>query len=104
MPLLIHFTYSLSVVTARISGWRFIMPVDWIPQMYYSIGLIQLVLMLASVVWNRKTVEEETSVEASPSFFQRKTYISHRGLPADRFVLAADGNGSARALSLHDAE
>ncbi len=79
MPLLIHFAYSLSVVTARISGWRFIMPVDWVAQMYYSIGLIQLVLMLASVVWNRKTVEEDTHEEFNPSFFHRKTYIAIAG-------------------------
>jgi hypothetical protein len=75
MPLLIHFTYSLSVVTARISGWRFIMPVDWIPQMYFSLGLIQLILILASVIWNREMVKEETQLEGNPSFFQRKTYL-----------------------------
>jgi hypothetical protein len=50
------------------------MPVDWIPQMYYSLGLIQLALILAAVVWNRKTVEEETHEEFNPAFFQRKTY------------------------------
>ncbi len=74
MPLLLHFAYSLSVVTARISGWRFIMPVDWVAQMYSSIGLIQLVWMIAAVVWNRKPVEEQASVEIAPSFFQQKTY------------------------------
>jgi hypothetical protein len=77
MPLLIHFTYSFSVVTARISGWRFILPVDWVAQMYYSLGLIQLGLMFAAVVWNRKTKgEEEPHEEANPSFFQRKTYAA----------------------------
>jgi hypothetical protein len=79
MPLLIHFTYSFSVVTARISGWRFIMPVDWIPQMYYSIGLIQLILILAAVIWNRKAAEEKTELETNPSFFQGKTYLALAG-------------------------
>ncbi len=79
MPLLIHFAYSLSVVTARISGWRFIMPVDWVAQIYYSIGLIQLVLMFTSVIWNRKAAEEETQLEANPLFFQRKTYAAIAG-------------------------
>jgi hypothetical protein len=59
MPLLIHFAYSLSVVTARISGWRFIMPVDWVAQMYFAIGLVQLGWMLVAVFWNRQSQEAE---------------------------------------------
>lgn len=79
IPLLIHFTYSLSVVTARISGWRFIMPVDWIPQVYYSIGLIQLILILVSVFLNKGMAAEEDTVETNPAFFQRKTYFALAG-------------------------
>ncbi|MCA2000311.1 MAG: glycosyltransferase family 39 protein [Chloroflexi bacterium] len=63
IPLLIHFAYSLSVVVARISGWRFIMPVDWISQMYYALGLIQLLDLLAALVWNRKPAQEEKALE-----------------------------------------
>lgn len=65
MPLLIHFVYSLSVVMARISGWRFIMPVDWVAQAYYALGLVQLFAMLAALVWNRKAEQEEIT-EARP--------------------------------------
>jgi hypothetical protein len=79
-PLLIHFTYSFSVVTARISGWRFILPVDWIPQVYYSIGLIQLIWMIASVIWNKRATEtEEADANTNPSFFQRRTYVAMAG-------------------------
>jgi hypothetical protein len=83
-PLLIHFTYSLSVVIARISGWRFVLPVDWILQIYYSIGLIQLIAMIASVIWNKNWVTENTSnnpqKEVIPSpFLQRKTYLAMAG-------------------------
>jgi hypothetical protein len=53
MPLLIHFGYSLSVVPARISGWRYVLPVDWIPQLYYSLGLIQLALVAIALISNR---------------------------------------------------
>ena len=53
MPLLIHLGYSLSVVPARISGWRYVLPVDWIPQLYYSLGLIQLTAILISLLWNK---------------------------------------------------
>ncbi len=79
IPLLIHFAYSFSVVTARISGWRFVLPVDWIPQVYYSIGLIQLIWMAASVIWNKGAAEEETHLEGNPSFLQRKTYLALAG-------------------------
>jgi len=50
MPLLIHFAYSLSIVPMRMSGWRLIMPVDWVPLLYYSIGLIQLGEMVVAVL------------------------------------------------------
>lgn len=73
MPLLIHFAYSLSVVVAKISGWRFIMPVDWIAQMYFALGLIQLIWMLAAVVSNCRAAEEETNAEMVPAA-QSKPY------------------------------
>ncbi len=53
MPLFIHLGYSLSIVPARISGWRYILPVDWIPQLYYSLGLIQLTIIVASLLRNQ---------------------------------------------------
>jgi hypothetical protein len=80
LPLLIHFTYSLSVVVARISGWRYVLPVDWILQIYYCMGLIQLAMMVAAVIWNRNPAVEdsnnnlENETVHSP-FFQRKTYL-----------------------------
>ena len=84
LPLLIHFTYSLSVVIARISGWRFVLPVDWILLVYYCIGLIQLAVMVTSVVWNRNLPMED--VDSDPetesvrsSFFQGKTYFAMAG-------------------------
>lgn len=84
LPLLIHFTYSLSIVVARISGWRYILPIDWILQAYYCIGLVQLVVMVVSVIWNRNLSAEETSndlenVSVSPSFFQGRTYLAVAG-------------------------
>ncbi len=49
-PLLIHLGYSLTVVPARLSGWRFILPVDWVTMLYYSIGLIQVTLMAWAIL------------------------------------------------------
>ena len=83
-PLLIHLTYSLSVVIGRISGWRFVLPIDWILQFYYSIGVIQLFFIIVSVVWNRKlALETEGNILQHPNvpspFFQRKTYFTVAG-------------------------
>ncbi|MBL8050639.1 MAG: glycosyltransferase family 39 protein, partial [Anaerolineales bacterium] len=49
LPLFIHLGYSLSVVPFKTSGWRFILPVDWILALYFSIGLMHLTLMLFSL-------------------------------------------------------
>lgn len=39
LPLLIHLGYSLSSAIARVSGSRFILPVDWILIWYFVVGL-----------------------------------------------------------------
>lgn len=49
VPLLIHLGYSLTVVPIRLSGWRFILPVDWVSLLYYSIGLAQASRMVGLV-------------------------------------------------------
>lgn len=41
-PLILALGYNLSVAVSRLSGWRFILPFDWIVALYYSVGLIQL--------------------------------------------------------------
>ncbi|MEW6405592.1 MAG: hypothetical protein AB1649_27680, partial [Chloroflexota bacterium] len=52
-PLLIHLGYSLTVVPARLSGSRFILPVDWVPMLYYAIGLAALTAMAAAILSKR---------------------------------------------------
>lgn len=50
VPLLIHFTYNSSMSLARISGWRFVQPVDWILILYYCIGLVGLTALVISLI------------------------------------------------------
>lgn len=45
-PLLFHFAYSFSSAIARVSGSRFILPVDWILFWYFAIGLALILLGL----------------------------------------------------------
>jgi hypothetical protein len=52
-PLLIHLSYSLTIVPVRLSGWRFILPMDWISLLYYSIGLAQLTAMGLAILSKR---------------------------------------------------
>jgi hypothetical protein len=44
VPLGLHLAYNFSTAVARVSGWRLVLPVDWVLIMYYCIGLGQLSL------------------------------------------------------------
>ncbi|HEX2978800.1 MAG TPA: hypothetical protein VHO48_00920, partial [Anaerolineaceae bacterium] len=43
VPLVLNLAYSLSNAVARNSGWRYILPVDWVALFYVSVGLLGLV-------------------------------------------------------------
>lgn len=47
-PLFVNLTYNLSTAVARFSGWRYLLPVDWIAYFYYAIGLVALVSFLSN--------------------------------------------------------
>lgn len=53
LPLLIHFAYNFSMSLARISGWRFVLPVDWVLLLYFCVGLVQLTIILISLIQNK---------------------------------------------------
>lgn len=44
--LMLHVAYSLSSAVVRLSGWRFIQPVDWVFYMLYAFGLVEVVSWL----------------------------------------------------------
>lgn len=46
IPLVIHLAYNLSNAASRISGWRFILPVQWVIGLYFCVGLVQLFVWL----------------------------------------------------------
>jgi hypothetical protein len=39
----LHFIYSLSSAIARLSGWRFIIPVDWLFYALFALGLVEFI-------------------------------------------------------------
>lgn len=48
VPIGIHLLYNASTAVARVSGWRLILPVDWVLLMFYCLGVGQISLW----VWN----------------------------------------------------
>lgn len=46
LPLITNLLYSLSNAIVRNSGWRYILPADWIGYFYYTIGLIEVAISL----------------------------------------------------------
>jgi len=67
IPVLIQIGYSLSVVPTGQSGWRFILPVDWIALAYYSIGLTQLIFIVAGVFFNKSSANDEANTGSNPA-------------------------------------
>ncbi|HUV15786.1 MAG TPA: hypothetical protein VMW28_04405, partial [Pelolinea sp.] len=55
----LYTVYSLSSAVVRLSGWRFILPVDWIIYTFYALGLVEVLLWLF-----RHTVHRDLRTEA----------------------------------------
>ncbi len=47
IPLGIHLLYSASTALARVSGWRLILPADWVLILFYALGIGQVSLWAA---------------------------------------------------------
>jgi len=80
VPLLLGVGYIGSVSIGRISGWRFILPADWITLIYYALGIIQFYYLLRSF----------TNREANPAPQEyRAPEIVHplKRLPLTGFIL-----------------
>ena len=52
-PLILALLYNVGNAVARLSGWRFNLPVDWVGLLFYTIGLVQL-LFLAGVLFSNR--------------------------------------------------
>ena len=72
MPLGVHLAYSFSTAIARVSGSRFMLPVDWIIIWYYIIGLVVLVRALFGI--------KENPIEQSPTLGRGRASLLERPL------------------------
>ena len=66
--LLLGIGYNLSVSVGRLSGWRLIMPADWITTVMYSAGLIELTLIAKVLIFG--------DVPSQPNVLRMKSDIS----------------------------
>jgi hypothetical protein len=64
VPLFLGIGYNFSVSVGRLSGWRFILPADWITLIYYAAGWMQLYYILRSFV-NREvnSISQESTIQ-----------------------------------------
>lgn len=65
LPLALHFAYSFSVAIARVSGWRLILPVDWIVIVYYCIGIAIFLGWLSAFLSGRQADSGELAHDRS---------------------------------------
>jgi hypothetical protein len=76
IPLILHFTYSLSTAVARVSGWRLILPADWILVMYYSIGLAWLSLSFWRHITGGRQSKSDPSQVLLPDRYRNKINVA----------------------------
>ena len=57
LPVGIHVFYNLSTAIARVSGWRLILPADWVLILFYCMGLGQLSLWAWNYFFNASLAE-----------------------------------------------
>ncbi len=61
-PLFLGAGYNLSVALGRLSGWRFIMPADWITLIFYSAGLVEAIRIVHSFFTSNQDVPSTKNI------------------------------------------
>lgn len=56
MLILIYSIYNLSSSIVRLSGWRFIQPVDWIIYIFFVVGVVELITWLVGLFFGENTL------------------------------------------------
>ena len=82
MPLLFHFGYSFSVAPVRMSGWRYILPVDWVSYLYFSIGLAQITIIVLGLFSGKPEPQIMDEESHAPSMVRPRTVFTLMALAA----------------------
>lgn len=96
-PLILGVAYNLSIAVARRSGWRFILPVDWVTLVFYAIGFVQFIVLIRLIVNPQSEQSESVDMRlpASPRPGSYRRSLVLFGLP---FLLIAIGLVSGHRL------
>lgn len=89
IPLLIHLAYSASSAVARISGWRFVQPVDWVGYLYFSIGLVSLIYGLIRLFGFKKDEPESITPISDVKTGKKFPWMQLAGWAVCFFLLGA---------------
>lgn len=82
LPLFINAGFTLNLALARVSGWRYNLPIDWTILFYYAIGIAQVVFWMLLLVKNRGFVLDFLGV---PSEKKITRLASNKTPPISRF-------------------
>ncbi|MHC1772416.1 MAG: hypothetical protein AB9907_11935 [Flexilinea sp.] len=69
LPLIFCSVYMLSTAAGRYSGWRFILPADWVYYFYFSVGIFEFIFLIYRRVAGRTTtdiVSEKHILQSTP--------------------------------------
>lgn len=81
VPLGLHLLYSVSTALARVSGWRLILPADWVVILFYCVGLTQLTLWLGGFLFGvTPRAEVEPVVEGGKAVPSRQALLAAAAL------------------------
>ncbi|UYN89088.1 MAG: hypothetical protein KIT08_08300 [Anaerolineales bacterium] len=75
IPLGLHLLYSASTALARVSGWRLILPADWVLILFYALGIGQLTLWAARYLFGFQAATPAVQPAKPPARLKL-----HRGL------------------------
>jgi len=89
--LLVHSVYNLSSAVVRLSGWRFIQPVDWIILVFFVIGILECVIWALDKIFGRDwRIDIELLIKKSAGvIFPKSNLFRNVGLGLMFFVASA---------------
>jgi hypothetical protein len=74
IPLVIFLIYNLSNALARTSGGRYLVPLDWIPVIYYLLGVFHIITWLANdleIPWSVFSTQAEPDFSTKENFYTK---------------------------------
>jgi len=85
LPLFINVGFTLNLALARVSGWRYNLPVDWAVLFYYALGIAQVVFWMLLLVKKRGFVLKFLGISSGKSV---KKSASQKTPHKVRFLIA----------------